>query len=368
MIAVTADAVSRALRDPAACAGLTLAQWEVLIPQARSANLLARLATSLAAAQLLDRIPSAPRAHLDAGLVVAAAQRAAARREIAHIRAALAPTGVDIVLLKGSAYLMANLPTARGRMFSDIDILVPRARLPEVEAALMLGGWATTHHHPYDQRYYRQWMHELPPMQHVGRSTVIDVHHAILPETARAKPDSEKLLAAAIPLAGEPRLKVLAPADMVLHSATHLFFNEVFDQGLRDLADLDSLLRHFASTPQFWAGLVARARELDLTRPLHYGLRYTQRILGTPIPADVIPLMEHGKPGRLVGRGMDSLFARALRPDHPDAGDSLTPAARYMLYVRGHWLRMPPLMLVRHLATKALRRDDPEPAQGDPAA
>ena len=67
-------------------------------------------------------------------------------------------------------------------------------------------------------------MHELPPMRHMVRQTVIDVHHAILPETARLKPDSAKLRAAALPLGGRKGLLVFSPADMVLHSATHLSF------------------------------------------------------------------------------------------------------------------------------------------------
>ena len=86
------------------------------------------------------------------------AQRRDERRKV------LATVDVDLVLLKGAAYLMAGLPAARGRVFSDVDILVPVARLAEVENALMLHGWSTTHHNAYDQRYYRQWMHELPPL------------------------------------------------------------------------------------------------------------------------------------------------------------------------------------------------------------
>ena len=54
------------------------------------------------------------------------------------------------------------------------------------EAALMLDGWASGHRSAYDQRYYRTWMHELPPMQHIQRGTVLDVHHAIAPLMPRA--------------------------------------------------------------------------------------------------------------------------------------------------------------------------------------
>ena len=211
---------------------------------------------------LLGEVPAAPRAHLAAAQLLARAQAEAVRREIGYIERALAATGAPIVLLKGAAYLLAGHQIAHGRIFSDIDILVPRAALPEVEAALMLRGWVSEKTTPYDQRYYRRWMHELPPMRHMTRRTVLDVHHAILPVTARLKPDSARLLAASLPLAGEPRLRVLAPVDMVLHSATHLFCNEDVGNGLRDLVDLDGLLRAFRGGAGFLAGS-HRARGRD---------------------------------------------------------------------------------------------------------
>jgi hypothetical protein len=243
-------------------------------------------------------------------------------------------------------------------VFSDVDILVPFARLAEVESALMLHGWATTHHNAYDQRYYRRWMHELPPLRHIVRMTVVDVHHAILPPTARLKPDSAKLLAASRPIVGEDRLRVLCPVDMILHSATHLFHNEDLSQGLRDLADLDSLLRHFGREPGFWEELPRRAAELDLARPLYYGLRYASRFLGTPVPSRAHRLADAGRPPRLAGHLMDALYDRALRPVAASDAGTLTPLYRHALYVRAHWLRMPPLLLAWHLGVKAFRRDE----------
>jgi len=362
MIVARPDPVSIALRDPRALPGWTLAQWEALIRQARRANLISRLAVLLDEQGLLDDVPAAPRAHLEAARVVSQAQAEAVRREVAYIGKALARTGVDIVLLKGAAYLFAGLPAARGRVFSDVDILVPEAAIPEVEAALMLHGWATTHHDPYDQRYYRRWMHELPPMLHVTRQTVLDVHHAIVPTTARLKPDSAKLLAASRPVEGDSRLRILAPPDMVLHSAAHLFLNEDLTGGLRDIADLDSLLRHFGQDAGFWQALAARARELDLARPLYYALRYATRILDTPVPAQALQAAETDRPPAWLRRLMDGLFLRALRPAHVSAADRFTALARRALYVRAHWLRMPPLLLAYHLTIKAFRKEQESPS------
>jgi hypothetical protein len=351
-----ADPVVLALRDPAALPGPSLPQWETLIRQGRRTNLLPRLALALDELGLLPQVPAAPRAHLEAARTLAQAQADAVRREVAYIDRALAAVGAPIVLLKGAAYLIAGLAAARGRVFSDIDILVPHRALGNVEAMLMLHGWHTSKTTAYDQRYYRRWMHELPPLRHISRQTVLDVHHAILPITARLKPDSVKLLAASRPIADEPRLRVLAPIDMVLHSATHLFCNEDVGNSLRDLVDLDSLLREFASEEGFWPRLTVRAGELDLTRPLYYALRYAVRIFDTPVPERVLGAAEIGRPPTLLRGLMDALFLRTLQPN--PASDGLSSLARGSLYVRAHWLRMPPLLLAQHLAVKALRREE----------
>jgi hypothetical protein len=334
-------------------ASLTLADWDVLIRQAREADLLAHLCASIQRHGLFAQIPPQANEHLQWSRVIAERHIEAVQWEVELIRKALADIDVPVVLLKGAAYVIGKLPPAQGRIFSDVDIIVPKNKLDMVEANLMLHGWATTHHDAYDQRYYRTWMHELPPMRHIKRLTVIDVHHAILPATARVHPDSEKLLAAAISIDGYDDVMVLAPADMVLHSATHLFHNEQLDHGLRDLVDLDCLLRHFSDLPSFWPTLVKRAQELELTRSLFYALRYAMQILHTPVPSSAIQAAQIGSPNRLLVALMDQLFAQALLPDHPSCSNWFATIARKVLYVRATWLRMPPFLLTRHLFHKA---------------
>jgi hypothetical protein len=241
-------------------------------------------------------------------------------------------------------------------MFADVDVLVPRDRLADAEAALMLAGWATTNPSEYDQQYYRRWMHELPPLQHIRRQTVLDVHHAILPDTARLRPPSAKLFDAARAVPGHERIFVLAPADLLLHSMAHLFHNEEWSHGLRDLSDLDLLLRHFGASPGFWQQLVARAVELDLARPLYYGLDQAHTILGTPVPTSALEATRRFAPPSQLRTLMKRLWSHALRSPHASAAGPLTGVAHFALYVRAHWLRMPPALLARHLAIKAVTR------------
>jgi len=344
----------RVLRAPRTAARLDLAGWDLLLRQAGNANLLVSLLYLLEDDGLLDAVPAAPRAHLEWARLAAASHARSVRHEVACIAAALRGLDVPLILLKGSAYAMAGLDAGRGRLFSDVDILVPRTRLDQVEAALMLSGWASTHHDPYDQHYYREWMHEIPPMVHVRRGNTIDVHHAILPETAAVRPDPDLLRAAAVPIAQCPGLSMLAPHDMFLHSAVHLFSDGEFEHGLRDLLDLHRLALQFGAEPGFWTGLVPRARVLQLGRPLYYALRYLQPILGTPVPIEVMSAAAAaGAPNLALRAVMDALFLSALQPHHPSCVGRLDAAARFALYIRGNWLRMPPFMLARHLLHKA---------------
>jgi hypothetical protein len=343
----------RALRDPGQVAGYTLADWDLLLRQSAATNLTPTLLSLIEARGLLAQVPAQASAHFDWVRPLAARHRQAVRFEVACIAAALQPSGLPLLLLKGAAYTMAGLEAGQGRLFGDIDLLVPKARLNEVESLLMLNGWANTHHDPYDQRYYRQWMHELPPLKHVRRGSSIDVHHAIVPETAPVRPDPDSLRARAMPLDDQSGLAVLAPDDMVLHSAVHLFFDGEFDKALRDLFDLHRLLTEFGTRPGFWDGLAARARALELGRPLFYALRHCVRMFGTAVPPQVMVAAAPAGPNPALGWLMDWLFARALLPLHPSCDGAASNVARFLLYVRGNWLRMPPLMLARHLFHKA---------------
>ena len=360
MSALPLPLLVQALREPRQLAAFTLSEWDLLLRQAAVANLTAALCYVADEAGLLDHIAPQAREHLEWARTVGERHRQAVRFEVGEIGRALAGLEVPLILLKGAAYTLAGLPPAPGRLFSDIDILVPKARLGEVEAALMLRGWAGSGHDAYDQRYYREWMHELPPMQHIRRQSVIDVHHAILPETAAARPDPVLLRAGAVPVAGQGDLHVLAPVDMVLHSAVHLFYDGEFDHGLRDLVDIHRLLGEFGKTPGFWAALPQRAVALQLERPLFYALRYAQRLLATAVPAEA---MRAGRPARPLLALMDQLFGRALLPIHASCADRFSAAARFALYLRANWLRMPPLLLARHLLHKAFL--SPRPAAGD---
>ena len=344
-----------ALREPARMKTFSLDEWDLLLRIARQTRLLGRLAVIMDEAGETGRLPARVQEHFTAARVFVNHYQRTARWEINRILAALEGADVPLVLLKGSAYILAGLPPSRGRLLSDVDLLVPRELLDSFEQTLLAHGWEAVKLEEYDQRYYRTWMHELPPLRNPERMIEVDIHHTISPLTSRLRPDPERLLADSIPLA-DSRLRILQPVDMVLHSAVHLFHDGELSNGLRDLVDQADLFQHFGKQAGFWEELVGRARLQGLLRPLFYSLRYTHRLLATELPDSAMRAAADGAPPGPVLHLMDYLIEAVMIPDHPDFPRRRHAVAQWLLYVRSHWLRMPPGMLLQHLARKQIMR------------
>lgn len=344
----------RLLRSPKEAAPeLSLQEWGSAIRTARLGHLLGRLGHLVTTHGLSADIPDPVRNHLESANRVAASQHRNVRWEIQAIHHTLNAHEIPFAVLKGGAYIAKNYDASHGRTLSDIDIMVPHARIVDAERAFIDSGWFPGKLNPYDQRYYRDWMHELPPLRHLERGTTLDVHHTILPPTASLKPDVAQLWAKAIPLNGLDEVFVLSPEDMVLHSATHLFHDGEMGHGLRDLVDMDSLITEFEAQECFWKNLVERARCLDLGRPLYYALRCRDHFLGNAAPAAV--LQEISSQGKYDGYGTQQVlgFLKLAIGAILNEGQTANVAlAKFAVFVRSHYLRMPLYLLIPHLLRK----------------
>jgi hypothetical protein len=273
-----------------------------------------------------------------------------------RIRAVIDDPAVTLVLLKGAAYLGQALPIAAGRMPSDVDILVPLEQLADVRARLLAAHWAHAELDEHDQRYYEQWSHEVPPLLHPVHPIELDLHHNILPPTARTTVDASLLLARLQP-SRWPGWQVFDPMDQVLHSAAHLFHDSEIRDRVRDLVDLDGLFRHFGARPAFWRELPSRARELGLVEPLALAVHFCVEWLGTPMPESVRGELIEGGLSRSRRRWLLPLLGTILMPQGPDErGSWRQDAGSWLFLARYHRWRMPLHILLPHLARKAQLR------------
>ncbi len=325
-----------ALRAPESVARLDSSEWTALLAAARAEQLIASLALRLEG----QPKPSAAAAILADAVRAAEQGRVQALWEAEMARRALEPLGIPVILLKGTAFVAAGLGAGKGRFIGDLDILVPRDSLAAVETALLAAGWEWVKDDPYDSHYYKTWMHELPPLIHRDRDRMIDVHHTILPPTARPKPDAAALIAESVALPNG--LRMLSAPDVIIHAAAHLFADGDLAGGLRNLWDIDRLIREFGIEPDFWPKLTDHAKRHDMEKAVARALRLSSALYGTPlIQKESLSLADHLYRRRLLARDGWGRTTRKL--------------TRLVFYIRSHWIRMPPLLLARHLWTKARR-------------
>lgn len=349
----------QALRAPELALSWSLTDWDRIVRLARRLRLLSRLAESLTDAGLLNQIPEQVRRHLIGERRLSRWRIQAVVWGLDRIEAALGDAPYPRVLLKGAAYIGQALPIAAGRLPSDLDILVPQSHLADALTRLERAGWSAGEVSEHDRRYYTEWSHEAPPMTHPLHRVELDLHHNILPPVARTHVDANLLLKRLQP-SRWPAWQVLDPADQVLHSAAHLFLDSEARDRLRDLVDLDGLLRHFGAVAAFWDRLAPRAQVLGLSEELALACHFCATWLGTPMPEASARSIASLGPHAWRRAWLLPLLGSVLKPTEPDDRPARTQdMAATALLARYHYNRMPLRLLVPHLWHKWRARQAP---------
>ena len=347
------DWLVRLIQQPQDAVLIAEQDWVLIIRLLRKQQLLARYSHLFRQADVFDVLPSYTKHHLRNAEILANKQFHQVAFEAQELIRLLAPLNVNPVFLKGAAYSLARgACIGQGRTYSDIDILVPKASITAVEQRLALHGYFGEPMTPYDQQYYRKWTHEIPPIRHHSRGTVIDIHHNLVPPISGRAPEISHFLNHL--KITEQGYQVLDLPAMTLHSIIHLLFNEEFKNGFRDLTDLHLLFGQFEQ-PEQWLALIELAEATCFSKELYLACRYCQKILQTKFPDDFYQQLQSKQSSLLNQAVLDFTFAHVLCPRHPVIDNWKHRLADTLGWLRGHWLKMPFSVLLWHTAVKSSR-------------
>lgn len=341
--------IARVLGDNKRLGQLSLREWEFLIESLRENASLARFSYRIKNSDQDDGIPKQVFPHLKSELVRAKRQKQQALYESLLIDKHLGEVGVKPVFLKGAAYSISDSPVGDGRLYGDIDVLVEKHEIDVSKQALLDRGWFPQTLSDYDEMYYREWAHEIPPLTHLKRGTVVDLHHNLVPPISGRAPlasdfktDLEET---------RDGLLVFSPAAQTLHSAVHLFLNEDFTHGFRDLTDLHILFTIHGEHTEYWKRLISLAQKSKFEAELKLAVRYCERLFNTPIPKKVSKEIHDFSIENIVLT--DFIFNQVLLPRHPKTDNYWRPINEFFAYMRGHFLKMPLPILIKHLTIKS---------------
>ncbi|MDP5031005.1 MAG: nucleotidyltransferase family protein [Paraglaciecola sp.] len=330
--------------------GLNERDWECLIRIARRASILPRLASQIVG----QNYPCFVEKHLNSAIKQACLQKQQVRYEaIQLVKLLETVSDSHLLFLKGAAYCLGDYQVGIGRIFSDIDLLVAKNDLSKIETKLLVYGWFPESSDEYDQKYYREWAHEIPPIRHAQRGTLLDVHHNLVPIISGRAPNIALFTEDLIYL--ENGIKVLSVHAMTLHSAIHLFFQEEYHHAFRDICDLHCMFSEFGKTPTFWEDIQTLALKSGFSLELALACRYSEAIFNTPIPADVLRNSKEYLPNKPFLLIYDWLYLKVLQPHHPLAQVRFLGLANFLALLRGHFIKMPLHILLLHSFTKIYR-------------
>jgi len=329
---------------------LTPAQQDALLRVAISAHMHGVLA-GIANKQSPLLLPRPLTRHFSSVNTFSFAQKTQVIASVTLLSEQLLSANVPVLLLKGAAYILGNKHNAHGRLISDIDILVQQDALKVVESVLHQHGWRAKQLNDYDEKYYREWSHELPPYVHNQTGVTLDIHHNLIPSSSGKTVNISELHASKVEVGNN----VYIPSDgyLILHSAIHLLLNDDTEKGLRDCFDLHSLIQNYLlSKPieSLRSIFIDANCDAEFSVLIHllnrvFADQYHTILLASE---NLTPLSWHEK--MLVSSLYKTVF-----PQTQHLLDNASLLARQHVYVHGHLSKMPMRLFIKHISYKSYR-------------
>lgn len=264
------------------------------------------------------------------------------------------PAALKITLLKGAAYIVGGKKNAQYRLLSDIDLLVEKKFLNDAEFWLFINGFAVSISDEYDDYYYRQWMHELPPFVNSKSGLVVDLHHNLLPISSKRHIDASLIIDNGVEL--EQNLVVPNDEDLIIHSAVHLIQDSVFNRSLRDLCDQYWLLSDFIDRNRTSTSLIERAKSLSLGIDLAKSLSLMSEVLGRSLSNEELAFVEQMLRRKRLWIVEKKCYVIMLHQPVVSEWKVEHHAASFYLFIKSHLIKMPVKLLIKHAGMKLYKR------------
>ena len=223
---------------------------------------------------------------------------------------------VPCLVLKGAGLLGLAYRTLAERDLGDLDVLVPRARMPEAERALASSGFEEAVA-PRSRGYFERYHFHIPWRS--GTGVGVDLHWDVVRPADGFRPDLEGTFARSVaPALASGTFRVPCATDAILLQCL-----QHHQEGFRRLSravDLDRLSRRLSAAE--WEDLVVRALDAGLGPLAWAGLETSRLVFGTPVPPSVSSALA---PRALARVALESLRTDLLLREAADEPDPAIP-------------------------------------------
>ncbi|HKU93966.1 MAG TPA: nucleotidyltransferase family protein [Vineibacter sp.] len=275
------DIVCHGLRpDGPTLTDVTNQAWREAIAIANEHLVAPALYAALAGAGRLDELPSDVRDYLGLLHHGNTARNDSMRQQALELLGALADAGIDALLLKGGATLFLDGEAEQsGRMFRDLDVLVPWHAADQVFAVLETLGYGAIARYPAGHHAYGDFARP-------GDPAAVDLHFELI-DTPHVLPARDVWRRATAITAQGTRFFVPSPTDRVLHNVLHAqvhflgnYYRGIFE--LRQLNEFAMFARRESAPAIDWITMADTLSRQRLRAPLYAYALLAHRLLGAP--------------------------------------------------------------------------------------
>lgn len=233
---------------------------------------------------------------------------------------------IEWVTFKGPVFSENAHPVRGLRSYNDVDVLVHPLKLREVSGLLSAAGWQVADYEDMlHNRAVPGEMHWVSP-----GGVFIDLHWSMINMAARRRLfqiSTAELLARRVRTSvGSHEVWTLHPTDALVHACLHAALSGAHK--LLYLIDVHHLSREISD----WDEVAQRARQWRAQAQVALVLGRAQRVLDTPVPADLATRLEASRGLRALmaatdrvaptpavrrNQGLAKFVSRAVRPTGP---------------------------------------------------
>lgn len=322
----------------------TPSDWTRFLQSARKYGLLATYYTYFKQCNVLASVPEKVQRHLLSGQNYADKQAFSLANELLLLEQVFADAHYPCLLLKGTAYRCAGFNYAKGRLFSDIDLLIPKDCLDDANMRLLAFGYVENELSDYDRNYYLQWSHQLPPKHNLLTGASLDLHHHIFPVVSSLHLQIAPFFRYATELRGS-KFQLCSPSLMFVHACVHLFYQEESHKLIKDVIDLWMLFNQVSDSLD---EVREMAMQVKAEQAVAYGFDLLAQIFETELDTETKNwlLSFKYKSPYIIWLIKTMLFSTGV-------GNAF---AHSVWFLRGHLLKMGPFTLIYHLSAKTINQ------------
>lgn len=241
------------------------------------------------------------------------------RSLVAKLSQQLRNEGIEVLALKGAAFLAGAVARPTPRTMSDIDLLVLNGAPERAWNICRSNGWSLVDESWTEERYRTH--HHLPPLVDPdGVRIGLELHRTLLAGVDRLGLDTLAFVKRARSVdVNNVRVMVPSVEDLLLHNCLHFAWSNKLRRGAwRAYADAHSVV----SDPNFsWGRFVDVATSRRMRQSCYWTLRLGKVVADLNVPDDVLVALDPSSGGRLAGL-LERHFATqlsALQTDDPVA-------------------------------------------------